>query len=123
MSAAAAFAGAAAFEQPTSFPDPKGGVHGCTPFSDRARDGESENPLNSSDHLIGLSRAAVSFGYFSLGKQRKVTRPRQRAEALAVVLNDTPRQEQRPWIPACAGMTNKSSGKSRRTSMCAALRV
>ncbi len=62
------------FEQPTAHPDPKGAAHGCAAFSDRAMDGESENPLNHSVNQIDSSRKAVSFGYFSLGQQRKVTR-------------------------------------------------
>jgi len=42
--------------------------------------GDSENAGAASDRLIVVSGKAVSFGYFSLGQQRKVTR--LQAEAL-----------------------------------------
>ena len=46
--------------------DPEGGVHGCTPFSDRAMDGESENPWTSIRRVSGVGEAAF-FGYFLCG--------------------------------------------------------
>jgi hypothetical protein len=51
-------------------PDPKGGGHGWPPFSDRAMDGEYENPEGYSGRRIDLSKV-VSFGDFSLDQQRK----------------------------------------------------
>ncbi len=45
----------------------------CGVFRPR-QDAESENPLSLSVDQIDSSRKAVSFGYFSLGQQRKVTR-------------------------------------------------
>jgi hypothetical protein len=53
-------------DAPRTYPDPKGGMHGCMPFSDRAVDGESENPLGNETLLIASSGKALSFGYFSL---------------------------------------------------------
>ncbi|TWI05761.1 hypothetical protein IP90_00017 [Luteimonas cucumeris] len=44
--------------------------------------GESENPVGLPRSRIDVSGKALSFGYFSLGQQRKVTR--RQAEALAV---------------------------------------
>jgi len=37
-------------------------------------DGESENPRSNDAFLIASSGKALSFGYFSLRRQRKVTR-------------------------------------------------
>src|SRR5688500_15954232 len=59
---------------------PEGGRHGCRPFSDRAMDGESENGDDPTHPLSGfdLTRKVLSFGYFSLHQQRKVTRRRRK---------------------------------------------
>src|SRR5678816_525140 len=58
----------------------------------------------------------LSFGDFSLHKQRKVTRsPAGRVEAFAL----EEQQEQMSWIPAFAGMTSRAdeqSGRAERTS-------
>ena len=65
-------------------PDPKGAAHGCAAFSDRARMA-SRKILAGPVHRDGRSvEEAVSFGYFSLGEQRKVTR--RQAKAVAVAL-------------------------------------
>ena len=50
---------------------PEGRRTGSAPFSDRAMDGESENPRVSSDQVLALSKRALSFGYFSLGSAKK----------------------------------------------------
>ncbi len=54
-----------------------------------------------------LIRGAVSFGYFSLGKQRKVTRPPAggRKPAAGEPDRGTVDKSQSHWIPAFAGMT------------------
>jgi hypothetical protein len=49
---------------------------------------------------------ALSFGYFSLGKQRKVTRAAQPIGSSAV----RSAHALRTWIPAFAGMAIKNNG-------------
>jgi hypothetical protein len=39
-----------------------------------SQDGESENPRSNEALGLQFSGKAISFGYFSLGQQRKVTR-------------------------------------------------
>ena len=51
-------------EPPAVSLNPKGGVHGCTPFSDRAMDGESENPRRDSAADGGFVGEGPFFGYF-----------------------------------------------------------
>ena len=50
---------------------PNGRRTGSAPFSDRAMDGESENPRVNADQVLALSKKALSFGYFSLGSAKK----------------------------------------------------
>jgi hypothetical protein len=61
-------------------PDPWGAAHGCAAFSDRARMASRRIPTHSPPNRQLRRGKALSFGYFSLGKQRKVTR--RKAEAL-----------------------------------------
>jgi len=61
--------------------DPEGGVHGCTPFSDRAMDGESENPMETelaSEQCRGRPLSLLTF--FAAAK--KVSRRRRKRLAL-----------------------------------------
>jgi len=60
---------------------PEGGRHGCRPFSDQAMDGLSENGDGTARVLSGVdvARKVLSFGYFSLHQQRKVTRLQAKA--------------------------------------------
>ena len=55
---------------------PEGAGHGWPAFSDQAMDGLSENGDSTARPLSGvdLTRKVLSFGYFSLHQQRKVTR-------------------------------------------------
>ena len=59
---------------------PEGAGHGWPAFSDQAMDGLSENGDGTTHPLSGVdvTRKAVFFGYFLLGQQKKVTRPRGR---------------------------------------------
>ena len=63
------------------FGHPEGGRHGCRPFSDQAMDGLSENGDGIARPLSGfdVTRKVLSFGYFSLHQQRKVTRRQAKA--------------------------------------------
>src|SRR5687768_5047976 len=78
---------------------PEGGRHGCRPFSDQAMDGLSENGDGMTHALSGfdVTRKVLSFGYFSLHQQRKVTR-RQAKALLVRMLNRQPTERQRPWM-------------------------
>jgi hypothetical protein len=60
---------------------PEGGRHGCRPFSDQAMDGLSENGDGTTHALsdFEVTRKVLSFGYFSLHQQRKVTRRKAKA--------------------------------------------
>jgi hypothetical protein len=66
------------------FGHPEGGRHGCRPFSDQAMDGLSENGDGIARPLSGfdVTRKVLSFGYFSLRQQRKVTRRKAKALCL-----------------------------------------
>jgi hypothetical protein len=50
--------------------DPEGGVHGCTPFSDLAMDGESENPVDN-DAAWRVLEKAFSLVRFFCALQKK----------------------------------------------------
>ena len=55
------------------FDNPEGGGHGCPPFFDRARMASRKIPEQVNRRICCVGEA-FSFGYFSLGQQRKVTR-------------------------------------------------
>jgi hypothetical protein len=42
----------------------RGGVHGCTPFSDLATDGESENPLDKDTSIESFEKAFSLVRFF-----------------------------------------------------------
>ena len=60
---------------------PEGAGHGWPAFSDQAMDGLSENGDGAAHPLsdLDLTRKVLSFGYFSLHQQRKVTRRKAKA--------------------------------------------
>jgi hypothetical protein len=61
---------------------------------------------------------ALSLGYFSLGKQREVTRSpwmaREKTQGRESVLAIAPKAKARSWIPAFAGMTRRRVRRSRK---------
>jgi hypothetical protein len=65
------------------YPDPRSAAHGCAAFSDRATDGESENP-GTNDKWGCLLEEAFFFGSFllALSKRNEHAR-RRRVEAFA----------------------------------------
>ncbi|MBU8977451.1 hypothetical protein JI752_014975 [Lysobacter sp. MMG2] len=72
---AADIAVAVAVEQPFRSLAPKGAAHGCAAVSAEPGMANRERAYSLSGRGIGLGKwKALSFGYFSLGKQRKVTR-------------------------------------------------
>jgi hypothetical protein len=92
-------------------PDPQGGAHGCAPFSDRAMDGESENPRDTDVVPFALSRKRLSLVTF-FGKTKKVTRLQAEAFASAVCrgaeqnhTSERLRSGQATPIPTAAGTT------------------
>ncbi len=50
-------------------------------------------------------RGGLSFGYFSLAKQRKVTRPPKEDETLWLLIRPGAKEPRSKWLPALAGMT------------------
>jgi hypothetical protein len=65
-------------------------------------EGEYENPEGLSGRQTVLSGRPFLFGDFFLwASKEKVTRPRQRTKTSAF----SKAKQQRPWIPAFAGMT------------------
>jgi hypothetical protein len=67
-------------------------------------DGEYENPEGFSDRRTVLARPFLFGDFFLWASKEKVTRPRQRTKTGAV----PKAKQQRPWIPAFAGMTAKA---------------
>ncbi len=61
----------------TAIGNPEGGRHGWRPFSDRGRmpSPKMTSVLRTFVSGFDLTRQVLSFGYFSLHQQRKVTRP------------------------------------------------
>jgi len=61
-------------------PDPKGGVHGCTPFFDRATDGESKNPrsgcVSRCEYCRGEPFSLVPFLLGSAKEMNSAFRPK-----------------------------------------------
>jgi hypothetical protein len=77
-------------------------------------DGEYENPEGASGCRIVLSGRPFLFGDFFLwASKEKVTRPRQRTKTGAF----WKARQQRPWIPAFAGMTavTRAADEERRS--------
>jgi hypothetical protein len=71
-----------------------------------------EGTYSLSDRGIAVSGKTLSLGYFSLGQQRKVTRPALDGRKLWLLLLTRDRESVKsPWIPAFAGMTSRATAR------------